>query len=164
RASVALEQRHVLGLLSRVGGEVLVRAELGRIHEDRRDRSVGLTHGPLHERHVTGVQRTHRRDQADDARARAPRADIGDRTQDFQRAREEMYAGTVAIGGRSVAMMSCISRCSFPPSSGVMSLMDEFASSQSRSPCASPTRRSATCRISKLILDNASSVWFRWMR
>jgi hypothetical protein len=57
------EQPRVLGQLARVGGEVLVGAELRRVDEDRDRHRARLLARFAHQRQVSFVQRAHRRDQ-----------------------------------------------------------------------------------------------------
>src|SRR5439155_116998 len=106
----------------RSSGEVLTGAELRRVHEDRYDGRIVLPNGAFDERGVTRMERTHGRykTNGDIGRRRAERASVGDGTKNVQSAGVSslciaLYAGTVEIGGRSTSMMSCISRCSFPP-------------------------------------------------
>ena len=63
--------RRVRRLLPRIAVEVLVRAELQRIDEDRRDDAVGAAPRLRDQRHVAGVERAHRRHQRDVSPARA---------------------------------------------------------------------------------------------
>ena len=60
-----------------IAGEILVRAELGRVDEDRDDDEPGLGAAAFDEPGVAGVQGAHRRDQADDFPRRAGRPDCG---------------------------------------------------------------------------------------
>ena len=53
----------VPGLVAGIGGEILARTELGGVHEDRHEHATSLLLGSPDQRRVTGVQRTHRRDQ-----------------------------------------------------------------------------------------------------
>ncbi len=51
----------VAGLVARIGAEVLARAELGRVYEDRDDDSVGGSPGKLDQRQMAVMQRAHGR-------------------------------------------------------------------------------------------------------
>ncbi|KEO91079.1 hypothetical protein EH32_01770 [Erythrobacter litoralis] len=64
RDPFCLEHRRILGKLAGIGVEVLVRAELGGIDEDRGDDMVAMFARPADQREMPFVQRTHGRHQA----------------------------------------------------------------------------------------------------
>jgi hypothetical protein len=63
-------------LVARIGGEILLRAELRRIDEDARHRNVAAIERALHQADMAFMQRAHRRHQPDGA-ARLPEAGDG---------------------------------------------------------------------------------------
>ena len=69
RAARRVQHRRVGRLAARIGGEILVRAELGRIDEDRGDDMVRAPPRLGDQRHMAGVERAHRRHEGDRAAA-----------------------------------------------------------------------------------------------
>ena len=65
----------VARLAARIGGEILVRAELGGVDEDRGDDVARAPPRLRDQRHVAGVERAHRRHQRHRAAVRAQRRD-----------------------------------------------------------------------------------------
>jgi len=63
--TLALGQRRIPSLVSRVGIEVLRRPELRRVHEERHHDDVALTPGGAKKRQMTLVHAAHRRHQPD---------------------------------------------------------------------------------------------------
>src|SRR4051812_36185802 len=72
-AAALLEHARVGGLAARVGGEILVRAELFRVDEDRGDDLVPASPRLGDQGHVAGMERAHRRHQGERAARSAQR-------------------------------------------------------------------------------------------
>ena len=64
-ASVLLEQRAVAVKVARIGLQVLIRAELGRVDEIRRDNTVAHRNCLVYQARVTLMQVAHRRHETD---------------------------------------------------------------------------------------------------
>ena len=63
--ALGLARREIAREIARVPVEILVGAELQRVHEDRHDHEVGRGRRRPHQRPVAVVQKTHRRHHAD---------------------------------------------------------------------------------------------------
>src|SRR5579872_2822888 len=66
----------VVGFGTRIARKILARAELPRVDENRRDGALASRPRRRDERHMPGMQRTHRRHQANAVTGLAPRGDL----------------------------------------------------------------------------------------
>jgi hypothetical protein len=76
-AAGALQHRRVAGLVAGIGGQILIRSELGRIDEDRRNHPLGMGPAKRDQAQMPLMQRAHGRRERDPLTRCAPGADPG---------------------------------------------------------------------------------------